>query len=64
MTNELEEYIRQIKLRREVIKRNLEIVLNRTREFGVDSSDAIGEISIDEWKEAIKRIFCEEINKL
>ena len=64
MTPELEEYIRQVKLRREVIKRNLEWVLNRTRDFGTDSSEAIGEISVDEWKESIKRSFCEEINKL
>jgi len=65
LTTELEEYIRQLKLRQEVLIRNIEItVMRRTLEFAQDAVKAIGEISVDECKEAIKRMFCEEMDKL
>lgn len=65
MTTELEEFRRQIILRQEVLLRQINItVIRRTEEFAESAVRAIGEISVDECKEAIKRVFCEEMDKL
>ena len=65
MNPELEEYIRQIELRKEVLSRNLNItVFPRIMEFAEAAIKNIGYISVDECKNAIKRVFCEEVDKL
>ena len=65
MTTELKEWKRQILLRQEVLLRQINItVIRRTEEFAESAIRAIGEISVDECKDAIKRVFCEEMDKL
>lgn len=65
MNPELAEYIKQIELRRSVLLRNIGVtVIGRTLEFAEDSLKALGEISVDEWKDAVKRVFCEEMDKI
>lgn len=65
MNLELQEYIKQLELRRSVLIRNIGVtVIGRTLEFAEDAAKAIGEISVDEWKDAVKRVFCEEMDKI
>ena len=65
MHPELEAYIKDLQLRRSVLLRGFGVtVMGRTLEFAEDSLKALGEISIDEWKDAVKRVFCEELDKL
>ena len=65
MTTEFEEYKRQLILRQEVLLRQINItVIRRTEEFAESAIRAIGEISVDECIEGIKRAFCEEMDKL
>ena len=65
MNPELQEYIRQIELRRSVLIRNLGVtVIGRTLEFAEDAIRSLGEISVDEWKDAVERVFHEEMRKL
>jgi hypothetical protein len=65
MHPELAAHIKDLQLRRSVLLRNIGItVIGRTLEFAEDSLKALGEISVDEWKNAVKNVFCEEMDKL
>jgi hypothetical protein len=62
---ELAEYIKSLQLRRSVLLRNMGVtVMGRTLEFAESSLKALGEISVDEWREAVKKVFCDEMDKL